>query len=121
MRGWCNTKGDSCGPRGLFFFRPPVIPLGGYRRTISRASCGGMLAWQYGYGMGARRLAASPTACYKALMKTIEKWLLYKYVDDQFTPLSKPFKTKAQAEKARLKYPERERGAIGVGVIRIKK
>ena len=26
-----------------------------------------------------------------------------------------------QAEWARLKYPERERGAIGVGVIRIKK
>jgi len=54
-------------------------------------------------------------------MKIIERWLLYKYVGGEFTPLSKPFKTKAQAEKARMKYPERERGAIGVGVIRIEK
>jgi hypothetical protein len=53
--------------------------------------------------------------------KIIEQWLLYKYVGREFTPLSKPFKTKAAAEEARLKYPERERGAIGVGVIRIEK
>ena len=59
--------------------------------------------------------------CYKFLMKIIEQWLLFKYIDGQFTSLSKPFKTKEQAEKARLKYPERERGTIGVGVIRIKK
>jgi hypothetical protein len=38
--------------------------------------------------------------------KTIEQWLLYKYVGGEFTPLSKPFKTKAEAEKARSKYPE---------------
>jgi hypothetical protein len=25
-----------------------------------------------------------------------EQWLLFKYVDGQFTPLSKPFKTKAK-------------------------
>jgi hypothetical protein len=54
-------------------------------------------------------------------MKIIEQWLLFKYVDGQFTPLSKPFKTKDQAEKARLKLPERERGSVGVGAIRIKK
>ena len=59
--------------------------------------------------------------CYKFMMKIIEQWLLFKYVEGQFTPLSKPFKTKAAAEKARLKLPERERGAIGVGVIRIEK
>jgi hypothetical protein len=53
--------------------------------------------------------------------KIIERWLLYKCVGGQFTPFSKPFKTKEQAEWARLKYPQRERGAIGVGVIRIKK
>ena len=53
--------------------------------------------------------------------KIIERWLLFKYSGGEFTPLSKPFKTKVQAEKARLKYPERERGAIGVGVIRIEK
>jgi hypothetical protein len=52
--------------------------------------------------------------------KTIEQWLLFKYIDGEFTPLSKPLKTKQLAEKARSKYPERERKAIGVGVIRIK-
>jgi hypothetical protein len=57
----------------------------------------------------------------KLLMKIIEQWLLFKYIDGQFVPLSKPYKTKDQAEKARLKYPHRERGSIGVGVIRIKK
>jgi hypothetical protein len=53
--------------------------------------------------------------------KIIEQWLLFKYVNGEFTPLSKPFKTRAQAEKTRLKYPERERGAIGLGVIRLTK
>jgi hypothetical protein len=51
--------------------------------------------------------------------KTIERWLLFRYVGGDFTPLSKPFKNKLQAEKARLKYSERERKAIGIGVIRI--
>ncbi len=51
-------------------------------------------------------------------MKINEQWLLFKYVDGQFTPLSKPFKTKAAAEKARLKLPERERREAAVGVIR---
>jgi hypothetical protein len=55
------------------------------------------------------------------LMKIIEQWLLFKYVDGQFTPLSKPFKTKAKAEKARLKLPERERRGVAVGVIRLKR
>jgi hypothetical protein len=54
-------------------------------------------------------------------MKSNEQWLLFKYVDGEFTPLSKPFKTKDQAEKARLKLPERERRSVGVGVIRIQK
>jgi hypothetical protein len=36
------------------------------------------------------------------MAKTIERWLLYKYVEGGFTPLSKPFKTKAAAEKARV-------------------
>jgi len=52
-------------------------------------------------------------------MKIIERWLLFKYVDGQFTPLSKPFKTKAAAEQARLKLPDRERRETAVGVIRI--
>jgi len=53
-------------------------------------------------------------------MKIVEQWLLFRYIEGQFTPLSRPFKTKDQAEKARQKYPERERGTIGVGVIRLK-
>jgi hypothetical protein len=53
--------------------------------------------------------------------KIIEQWLLFKYVNGEFTPLSKPFKTKALAVKARLKMPERERRSVAVGVIRIKK
>jgi len=52
--------------------------------------------------------------------KITEQWLLYKYIGLEFTPLSKPFKTREQAERARLKYPEREQKAIGVGVIRSK-
>jgi hypothetical protein len=51
-------------------------------------------------------------------MKFIEQWLLFKYIRGEFTVLSKPFKTKAQAEKARLKLPERERRGVAVGVIR---
>ncbi len=52
------------------------------------------------------------------MSKIVERWLLFKYVNGEFTPLSKPFKTKKQAEKARQKYPERQRKAIGLGVIR---
>ena len=55
------------------------------------------------------------------MSKTIEQWLLFKYIGGEFTPLSKPFKTKAAAEKARLKLPERERRTVAVGVIRIEK
>lgn len=59
--------------------------------------------------------------CYKNPMaKPIEQCLLFRYVDGELTPLSKPLKTKQLAEKARLKYPERERKTIAVGVIRIK-
>jgi hypothetical protein len=75
-----------------------------------------------GLGTLAYDLGVLQLSCYKTEMpKIIEQWLLFKYVNGEFTPLSKPFKTKAAAEKARQKYPERERGAIGVGVIRLKK
>ena len=43
------------------------------------------------------------------MAKRIEWWLLYQFVAGEFTPLSKVFKTKTAAEKARLKLPERER------------
>ena len=52
--------------------------------------------------------------------KIVERWLLFKYVGREFTPLSKPLKSKEQLEKTRLKYSERERKAIGIGVIRTK-
>jgi hypothetical protein len=52
--------------------------------------------------------------------KIILNWPLFRYVDGQFTPLSKPFKTKDQAEKARSKLPEQERRSVAVGVIQIK-
>ena len=55
------------------------------------------------------------------MSKIVERWLLFKYIAGEFTPLSKPLKKKEQAEKARLKYPERERKAIGIGVIRLPK
>jgi hypothetical protein len=68
-----------------------------------------------------RRLGARPPSCYKFEMsKTIEQWLLFEYIGLEFTPLSKPFKTREQVEKACEKYPERLRKRIGLGVIRIK-
>jgi hypothetical protein len=45
--------------------------------------------------------------------------MLFRYIGLEFIPLSKPFKTREQAEKAREKYPERQRKTIGLGVIRI--
>jgi hypothetical protein len=55
------------------------------------------------------------------MSKTIEQWLLFEYVGLDFTPLSKPLKTKEQAEKVRQKCPERLRKRIGVGVVRRKR
>jgi hypothetical protein len=53
--------------------------------------------------------------------KITEQWLLFKYVEGEFTPLSKPFKTKNQAEKARLKLPEKAQREVAIGVIRTKR
>jgi hypothetical protein len=56
---------------------------------------------------GDRRLEDRPRSGYKfGMPKTIEQWLLFKYIGLEFTPLSKPFKTKQLVEKARSKYPE---------------
>lgn len=54
------------------------------------------------------------------MARIVERWLLFRYIDGELTPLSKPLKTKDRAEKARLKCPERERKTIGIGVIRAK-
>jgi hypothetical protein len=50
--------------------------------------------------------------------KTVNRWVLYTCVEGDITALSRPFKTKAQAKKARSKYPEKERKAIVVGLVR---
>jgi hypothetical protein len=55
------------------------------------------------------------------MSKTGEQWLLFKYISLQSTPLSKPFKTREQAEKAHGKYVERFHKKVGLGVIRIKR
>jgi len=44
----------------------------------------------------------------------------FKYVGREFTLLSKPFKTKQQAEKERRKYSERQRKGIALGLSRIR-
>ena len=65
---------------------------------------------------------AVPFSCYKfEMVKTIEQWLLFEYAGREITFLSKPFKTKRLAEAARLKFPERERRSVALGVIRLKK
>jgi len=47
-------------------------------------------------------------------MKTSVRWVLFEYVKREPKVLSKPFKTKQEAEKARLKYPERRRRRVAV-------
>jgi hypothetical protein len=52
-------------------------------------------------------------------MEKSVRWLLFEYQGLELVILSKGFKTKALAEKARLKYPDRVRRKIGVGVVRV--
>ena len=54
-------------------------------------------------------------------MKASVRWLLFEYQGLELVILSKPFKTKELAEKARQKYPERVRRKIGIGVVRVTK
>ena len=51
-------------------------------------------------------------------MKTSGRWLLLEYKGLALVILSKPFKTKKLAEKARRKYPERMARKIGIGMVR---
>jgi hypothetical protein len=53
------------------------------------------------------------------MSKTKNRWVLYTCVEGEITPLSRPFKTKVHAEKAREKYSKRERKTIGIGVFRL--
>jgi len=52
------------------------------------------------------------------MAKIVERWMLFEFAGGQFVPRSKHFKSKAEAERARQKFPERERGKIGLGVVR---
>jgi len=52
-------------------------------------------------------------------MKNSVRWLLFEYQGLDLVVLSKPFKTKALAEKARLKYPDSVARKIGIGVVRL--
>jgi len=54
------------------------------------------------------------------VVKIKEQWLLFSYIDGQFTPSSKPLKTKQLARKARLKYPERQNKTTDIAAIRLK-
>jgi hypothetical protein len=52
-------------------------------------------------------------------MKSSVRWVLFEYRGLELVILSKPFKTKKLAEKARLKYPDRVRKKIGIGLVRV--
>jgi hypothetical protein len=52
-------------------------------------------------------------------MKTSVRWLLFEYKRLELVILSKPFKTKELAEKARQKYPDRIRRKTGIGLVRV--
>jgi Txe/YoeB family toxin of Txe-Axe toxin-antitoxin module len=52
-------------------------------------------------------------------MKTSVRWVLFEYKGLELVILSKPFKTKEQAEKARQNYPEHWARKIGIGVVRV--
>ena len=52
-------------------------------------------------------------------------WVVYERQEDQFVFLSKPFRTKQQAEKERLRLSQRtwhgRRSALGIGFVKIPK
>ena len=50
-------------------------------------------------------------------MKSSLRWPLFEYNGPELVILSKPFKTKKLAEKARLKFPDRIRRKIGIGIM----
>jgi hypothetical protein len=46
------------------------------------------------------------------------RWVLFEYKGLELVILSKPFKAKKLAEKARQKYPEHRARKIGIGAVR---
>jgi hypothetical protein len=53
------------------------------------------------------------------MAKALQQWVLFEYAGGKIEFLSKPFRTKQHAEKARLQYPERQRKRIGLGLLRV--
>jgi hypothetical protein len=58
--------------------------------------------------------------CLSVMPKTIEQWLLFKYVDGEFPPLSNPFKTFCAEALGISAVPSLPAASIAVGVIRTK-
>jgi hypothetical protein len=52
-------------------------------------------------------------------MKSSVRWFLFEYQGRKLVILSKGFKTKELAEKARQKYPDRAARKIGIGLMRV--
>jgi hypothetical protein len=69
-----------------------------------------------------QRTPDSEYAVNRAINSHMEKsvrWVLFEYQGLELVILSKPFKTKKLAEKARQKYPDSVQRKIGIGVIRV--
>jgi hypothetical protein len=69
-------------------------------------------------GAGKERWMTKAKEGFTDLMKTTARWLLFEYQGLELVILSKAFKTKKLAEKARQKYPDRMRRKIGIGLIK---
>jgi hypothetical protein len=69
-------------------------------------------------GAGKERCMTKAKEGFTDLMKTTTRWLLFEYKGLELVILSKAFKTKKLAEKARQKYPDRMRRKIGIGLIK---
>jgi len=69
-------------------------------------------------GSGPRFTFGCREAAIKFPDESSVRWLLFEYNGLELVILSKPFKTKKLAEKTRLKYPDRVRKKIGIGVVR---
>ena len=65
-------------------------------------------------------VSAAPLSalCYNVSMKISVPWVLYEYVEHQPKMLSKKFKTKKEAERARQRLPQKKANRVGVGTIR---
>jgi hypothetical protein len=65
-------------------------------------------------------MATARSLCYKAGMKKAKgRWVVYERQEGEFVFLSKPLKTRKQAEQERLKFHAKyPRAAIGVGFVR---